>query len=782
VPAETLPDGALKFGGAAPEKDLYTLTFDTKGMADSLKLEVLKDGESGPGRTPHGNFVLSEIEVFAAPLNAPDKAEAVKIARAEADFSQAKYDIADSIDGKLETGWAIDQGNNAHQDRTAKFYFTKPAGFADGTHWTVKLHQNYGQQHVIGKLRLGIGELKAADNGRSVAEVRQENMQARFAAWEKEEAAKAAAWHIVRPTAMQSSMPFLTLQQDGSILAGGDTTKSEVYDLKFDEPLKKITALRLEVLPDDSLPVGGPGMVFYEGAKGDFFLSEFQIFAGGERVKVKRATQSYPKGDGAAKTQDGDMSSGWSINGAQGEANAAVFELERPLDASTLDVKMLFERHFSAPLGHFRLSITDAPVAEARGHAANIEAALAKPADQRSAEERAQVYEEFLESAPELSGAMEKIKRIRNLPRGQMTLVMQERPAQHPRPTFVHHRGEYLQVEDEVQPGVPSFLPSLPQGTTPNRLTFARWLVSEENPLTARVVVNRQWQAFFGRGIVRTLDDFGYQGEAPSHPELLDYLALQFQHGALPNVDGRKAQPWDLKALHKLIVMSATYRQSARVTPQLADKDPQNILLARGARFRLDAEAIRDSALKSSGLLSPKMGGPGVYPPQPDGVTEVAYGSMKWPVSSGEDRYRRSLYTYMKRTAPFAMSTTFDGPTGESCLARREVSNTPLQALVLLNDTMFQEAAQALGRRAIAETQTPVQRATYIFRRCLTRPPDADELKRLLAFAEQQKTRIEAKQLDASALAGDGPGAIERAVWTAVSRAVMNLDETVTKP
>ncbi len=212
--------------------------------------------------------------------------------------------------------------------------------------------------------------------------------------------------------------------------------------------------------------------------------------------------------------------------------------------------------------------------------------------------------------------------------------------------------------------------------------------------------------------------------------------------------------------------MSATYRQSSNVTPQLLEKDPQNVLLARGPRFRLDAEVIRDSALKSSGLLSAKMGGPGVYPPQPDGVTEVAYGNMKWPVSNGEDRYRRSVYTYMKRTAPFAMFNTFDGPTGESCLARREVSNTPLQALVLLNDVMFQEAAQALGRLAVAQKQTPADRATFIFRRCLTRPPDKDELQRLLAFADQQKAR----------------GANEADIWMSVSRAVMNLDEAVTKP
>lgn len=763
VPVETLTDGSLKFGGAAPEQDDYTIVTTTDAPADRLQLEVLKDGNEGPGRTPHGNFVLSEIEIFAAPADAPDKKQKIGIVRAEADFSQSNYPISDAIDGDPKTGWAIDRGGNAHNNQTATFYFDKPISFPAGTTWTVALHQNYGKQHTIGKMRLSFGESNADD--RPLEEARREAMKASFAEWLKRESAAASQWQIVRPAKMQSTMPYLDLQDDGSVLAGGDSTKSEVYDLNFEAPPANISALRLEVLPHPSLPANGPGMTFYEGPKGDFFLSELQILADGERVKIKRATQSFPAGDGAAKTQDGDMSSGWSINGAQGEENAAVFTFEKPINAKNLEVKLLSERHFSAPLGHFRLSVSENASAEARGHDAAQETLLAKAETQRSAVENADLWQHFLETAPPLAEAMKTIKSLRREAGGQGTLVFRERPATHPRPTFLHHRGEFLQTEAEVQPGVPAFLPSLPKDAPLNRLTFARWLFSEDNPLTARVTVNRQWQAFFGRGLVRTLDDFGYQGEAPSHPELLDYLALQFQRGQLPEVNGQKAKPWDLKALHKLIVMSATYRQNARVSPELAIKDPQNILLARGPRFRMDAEIIRDSALKSSGLLAAKMGGPGVYPPQPEGVTEVAYGNMKWPVSSGEDRYRRSLYTFVKRTAPFAMFNTFDGPTGESCLARREVSNTPLQALILLNDTMFQEAAQALGRLAVSSAKTTEERANFVFRRCITRPPDKEEMAKLIAFADKQKAR----------------GSDENAVWTAVSRAVLNLDEAVTK-
>jgi hypothetical protein len=314
----------------------------------------------------------------------------------------------------------------------------------------------------------------------------------------------------------------------------------------------------------------------------------------------------------------------------------------------------------------------------------------------------------------------------------------------------------------------------LPEATPVNRLTFARWLVSPENPLTARVTVNRQWQAFFGRGIVGTLQDFGYQGDLPTHPELLDWLAVEFQK-----------EGWSLKKLDRLIVTSATYRQSSRVTPELLARDPQDLLLSRAPRFRLDAELVRDSALASAGLLSEKIGGPSVFPPQPASVTtEGTYGALPWKASTGEDRFRRSLYTFSKRTAPFALYNTFDGPTGEECIARREVSDSPLQALAVLNDTVFIEADQAMGRTFAREKGSDREKVAGLFRRCLTREPDADELAMLTTFAAEQRQRFAGKQLDPAKLAGVKTGdgdAVERATWTAVARAVMNLDEAVTK-
>jgi hypothetical protein len=348
---------------------------------------------------------------------------------------------------------------------------------------------------------------------------------------------------------------------------------------------------------------------------------------------------------------------------------------------------------------------------------------------------------------------------------------MRDRPADHPRPTFRHHRGEFLQPKEPVRPGVPAVLGALPEGATADRLAFARWLVSADNPLTARVTVNRHWQAFFGRGIVRTLDDFGYQGEAPTHPELLDWLAREFVE-----------RGWSVKQLHKLVVTSATYRQASAVTPALLAADPDNRLLARGPRVRLEAEQIRDAALKAAGLLSAKMYGPSVFPPQPPGVTtEGAYGGLNWQPSPGEDRYRRGLYTFAKRTAPYAMFGTFDAPSGEACVARREVSNTALQALTMLNDAVLMEAAQGVAKRVAARGGGTAERVEYLFRLCLVRGPTKAEAAAVSAFYDTQRGRFAADPKAAAAVAGAGDAAAERAAWAATARAILHVDEFVTR-
>ena len=415
---------------------------------------------------------------------------------------------------------------------------------------------------------------------------------------------------------------------------------------------------------------------------------------------------------------------------------------------------MLFEKHFACSLGHFRVSFTTSEHPAATGHPAELEEVLASGS---ARQDNPGLLLRFLETAPEMKEAVAPLLNARkNPPRGQATLVMEERAASNPRETRLHHRGEYMQPRDPVLPAVPAFLPQLPKDAPQNRLAFAQWLFSPKNPLTARVTVNRQWQAFFGRGLVTSLEDLGYQSDPPTHPELLDWLATELVR-----------EGWSMKKLHRLIVTSATYKQGSKITPEHIQKDPKNLYLARGSRFRLDAEVIRDGALRAAGLLSVKMGGPGVYPPQPASITtEGTYGKVEWKTSEGEDRYRRSLYTFIKRTAPFAMATTFDAPTGEACLAKRDVSNSPLQALTLLNDTMFLEAAQALSKRALTEAQSDEARLQVVFRHCVTRPATTDEMALLRSFLNKQR-----------ALNPD-----DAQLWTAVARAALNLDETITHP
>jgi hypothetical protein len=342
-----------------------------------------------------------------------------------------------------------------------------------------------------------------------------------------------------------------------------------------------------------------------------------------------------------------------------------------------------------------------------------------------------------------------------------------------PRKTTVLIRGDFLRPGVEVRPGTPGVLPPL-HAEKPTRLDLAKWLVAPENPLTSRVLVNWMWQKYFGRGLVATLEDFGTQGEKPSHPELLDWLASEVQR-----------RQWSLKAMHKLIVTSATYRQSAKARPELAQRDPLNMLLARQTRLRLEAEIIRDESLAASGLLTRTVGGPSVRPPQPPGISELTYaGSAKWVESVGPDRYRRGLYIWFQRTSPYPMLMTFDAPDSNVCAVRREKSNTPLQALTLLNDAVFVECAQALGRRLHAEKGGVEERIKCGFRLCVTREPTAKELAILAGLYGDLKELCAAKPEEAAKLLGkEKPSGdvAEAAAWTALARTLLNLDAFVNR-
>jgi hypothetical protein len=361
------------------------------------------------------------------------------------------------------------------------------------------------------------------------------------------------------------------------------------------------------------------------------------------------------------------------------------------------------------------------------------------------------------------------------------TMIMVE--MKKPRETFLLERGQYDNPKEKVVPGVPTFLSPLPKGEPLDRLTLAKWLVDPKNPLPARVEVNRYWQGYFGTGIVKTVEDFGAQGERPSHPELLDWLATEFIRTG-----------WDVKAMQRLIVTSATYRQSSRMTQEMVERDPENRLLARGPRLRLSAEAVRDNALAVSGLLNGKVGGRSVYPYQAQGVWEemspgLGYDTEAYQPGTGQDLYRRSLYTVWKRGVPPPSLTAFDAPDRTKCTARRNVTNTPLQALVLLNDPTYVEASRALAQRAILEAgPDSLDRVNFAFRCVTERSPQLKEREVLLQIAQKELAHYQQDQASALKLLAVGElksdakvDPIELAAWTAVTRLILNLDETITK-
>ena len=585
--------------------------------------------------------------------------------------------------------------------------------------------------------------------------------QAEYEIWLKAKKTKATSWHTIIPTKMKASIGWLDLLEDQSIFANGDTSKHDTYEFEFTELPENITALRLEALPDERLPKGGPGRAYYEGPKGDFFLSEIALNSEGESLEITSGSENYAKqwiGSGkpsAMAAVDGDLQTGWSASGHEGQHSQAVWQLSKPLTTTSLKLRLDFSRHYSASLGRFRLSVTTKKTPlKAKELPGDIETLLAKRDEMLNQAERNKLRLYYINTSKDTTEAREKIdKSYKKLPSPPTTLVMQERPVSHLRLTHRHDRGEFLSPRETVQPKVLPFLPPLGKDMPRNRLGFAYWLVDPKNPLTSRVVVNRLWSALFGEGIVRTTDDFGYTGASPTHPELLDWLAIEFIR-----------QGWSQKKILRLIVTSSTYRQSSQVG------------------FRLSAEQIRDSTLKVSNLLHQKIGGKSVFPPQNKSIGEGIYGGSSWKTSSGADQYRRSLYTYRKRSMPYAMHDTFDAPSHETCVARREISNTPLQALTLLNDSFFIEASRTLGNWAAQQPDENTNVMNSLFQRCLTRLPNAIEQQAMQSFYKKTYSRFNSGELDASVFAGNSKGDVKKqATWTALARVLLNTHEFITR-
>jgi hypothetical protein len=420
-------------------------------------------------------------------------------------------------------------------------------------------------------------------------------------------------------------------------------------------------------------------------------------------------------------------------------------------------------------VGYFRLSATDASEpATVVSVSFSLRALLGTTG--RTEERENKLSEYFLTVSPSLQAARDALKEARDEKKKleiASTLIMGERPSFERPFDFVRIRGGFSAKADKVYANVPAVLPPLPESQMPNRLGLARWLASKDNPLTARVEVNRIWEQFFGHGIVETSEDFGTQGQRPSHPELLDWLATEFMD-----------RGWSMKAIDRLIVTSTAYRQSSKVTPELLAKDQYNRLLARGPRFRMEAEMVRDTVLAASGLLSAKIGGPSVFPPQPPGIWDMPYNDDVYVESQGEDRYRRGIYTFARRSAPYPSLINFDAPSREVCTVRRTRTNTPLQALNLLNDRAFWEAARALAARLEKEGGPDAHsRIDYGYRLATGRHAKPEELDYLTKYEIQEQERFATHAAEGEKLGGDPA----TAAWTMVANVLLNLDETITK-
>jgi hypothetical protein len=595
--------------------------------------------------------------------------------------------------------------------------------------------------------------------------------------WERSVVAAANNWSTIVAQAVKGTGgSTLTQMQDQSILASGANPSIETYVIDAKTTVRSITGIRLEVMPDRSLPRGGPGRDAY----GNCFLKAFELEAAPASAPDQFEQIGFQEmvAD-SGKIKEKKSTQLWTVDASREDERLPrqiVFVANKPFgDAETvLRIRVRQESEFGGQnIGRFRLSVTAAPDPTTIVTVSHkLRAAIAIAESARTEEQKKDLAEYYRSTAPSLKAARRRLtdarKELDDL-RITSTLVMRDKPSFERPSTNLRVRGNYLTKGDLVYASVPAVLPPLPESALPNRLGLARWLVSKENPLTARVAVNRFWEEFLGRGIVETSEDFGTQGARPAHPELLDWLAVEFmQHG------------WSMKAIQRQIVMSATYQQSSGITPELQERDPYNRLLARGPRFRLDAEAIRDVTLAASGLLSLKIGGPSVFPRQPEGIWDLPYNDEKWVESKGGDRYRRGIYTYIRRTAPYPSMLNFDATSREICTVRRVRTNTPLQALSALNDPAFFEAAQALARRIVADGGAEARsRADLGFRLCVARRPKPDELDRLLSWEDRERHFFEQNLDDAKRMTGSPDP--DLAAWTMLSNVLLNLDETMTK-
>ena len=733
-------DGTVLAAGASPPKDTYTVSVRTQ--ADGLtafRLETLPDDSlpgHGPGRKEgEGNFVLQDVRVTARIVSGPPATG--RFVRIEAPGPNRRLTLAEVQ--VFARGENIATRGTARQSSTS--YLGDAARAIDGN----------------------------TDGNRDTSESVSHTETETDAWWEVD--------------------------------LGGEFPVDEVAVWnRTGEGVEFLANTRLQIL-------NGTRKVTWTGDIKDAPKPAVRLGPNAARLlPVRNATADYAQnGFGADRAIDAEGGTGWAVGGRVGQAHALAFELAEPLKADgevelTFTLKQDYGERLT--LGRFRLSATS-QAAPVRIWPAEVQAALAQAPESRDEKQRRTLVD-FYRPQSSTHGPMARELAQLRTELGQISgtslPVMRELPTDQRRVTHLLNKGNYLAPGEEVTPGVPAAFNPWPAGQPTNRLGLAAWLTAPENPLTARVQVNRIWASLMGQALVETEEDFGTQGTLPTNHDLLDWLAVSYQTRSKGNEAGsgeRGAQSstdapalgWDFRALVKLIVMSTTYRQSSAVTPELLERDPRNKFYSRAPRRRLDAEAVRDQALALSGLLSTKIGGPSVYPLQPDGLWRAAFnGDRSWRTSEGEDRYRRGLYTFWRRTIPYPSMATFDAPSREACTFRRLPTDTPLQAFVTLNDPVFVECAQALGRRIGMESGSVSERIRHGLERVLARPAEAGQVAALVQLYEAELTNYRDHAVEAAKLATDplgplppGLSAAEAAAWTTLGNVLLNLDGVLSK-
>lgn len=633
-----------------------------------------------------------------------------------------------------------------------------------------------------------------------------------FARWEQAQRSaldREARWQPLAPShAVSASEATLKIREDRSVLVGGKRPDKDTYTLQFTNQLAGILGLRLEALPDDSLPAKGPG----RADNGNFVLTELiaRLEPDGAspspvHFRAARATfeqtshsEDHPYGRwSAAAVIDNDAKGddvGWAILPEAGKPNRVQLELDQPLTVAPGDTLVVELRHNRGrghhTLGCFRLAVTTDPNARENlvtmPPAKEVADLLRVPPDQRDASQTAKLFAQFKAVCAELAPLREELAAARKahkdyeatIPR---TLVSEVQDP--PRTVRILPRGNFLiETGDVVEPALPGYLVPPTEAAVNRRLTrldLANWLVSRDNPLTARVVVNRLWKQFFGVGLSKVLDDFGAQGEPPRNPALLDWLASEFMDSG-----------WDVRHLIRLMVLSQTYRQASIAPRDVLARDPDNREFARQGRWRIEAELVRDTALSLAGLLTPTVGGPSIKPYQPDGYWEnLNFPPRTYQASTGADQYRRGLYVWWQRSFLHPSLLAFDAPTREECAADRGRSNIPQQALVLLNDPTYVEAARAFATRILRESEgDAAARLSWAWQQTLARSPAPEELAILRALLEKHLGEFRENPDGAAAFLRIGASSplgdldpVELAAWTNIARALLNLHETITR-